>query len=107
MDFVPGIGRLNAAVGVGFGLNVGEVSGAVEANNNVFIIELADYFAADSTAFEDERLALRDELLGVAQESRLQDWLQGLRDVARIVDRREEVLNVDPADAQQQIPIGF
>ena len=107
VDFVPGIGRLNAAVGVGFGLNVGEVSGAVEANNNVFIIELADYFAADSTAFEDERLALRDELLGVAQESRLQDWLQGLRDVARIIDRREEVLNVDPADAQQQIPMGF
>jgi peptidyl-prolyl cis-trans isomerase D len=108
VDFVPGIGRLNAAVGAGFGLNIGEVSAAVEANNNVFIIELADYFAADSTAFEDGRLALRDELLGVAQESRIQDWLQGLRDVARIIDRREEVLNVDPADAQQpQIPLGF
>ena len=107
VDFVPGIGRMNAAVGVGFGLNIGDVSSAVEANNNVFIIELADYVAADSAAFEDARLALRDELLGVAQESRLQDWLQGLRDVARIIDRRDEVLNVDPADAQQQIPIGF
>ena len=106
LDFVPGIGRLNAAVGVGFGLNIGEVSGAVEANNNVFIIELADYFPADSTSFEDERLVLRNELLGVAQESRLQDWLQGLREVARIIDRRDEVLNVDPADAQQ-IPGGF
>ncbi len=106
VDFVPGIGRLNAAVGAGFGLNIGEVSGAVEANNNVFIIEVADYFAADSTAFEDQRLALRDELLGLAQQSRLQDWLEGLREVARIVDRREEVLNADPADAQQ-IPGGF
>ncbi len=107
VDFVPGIGRLNAAVGAGFGLNIGEVSAAVEANNNVFIIELVDYFAADSTAFEDERLVLRDELLGVAQESRLQNWLQGLREVARIIDRREEVLNVDPADAQPQIPLVF
>ena len=106
MDFVPGIGRLNAAVGAGFGLNIGEVSGAVEANNNVFIIELADYFAADSTTFEDQRVALRDELLGVAQESRLQNWLQGLREVARIIDRRDEVLNVDPEDAQQ-LPGGF
>ena len=106
VDFVPGIGRLNAAVGAGFGLNIGEVSGAVEANNNVFIIELADYFAADSTAFEDQRVALRDELLGVAQESRLQNWLQGLREVARIIDRRDEVLNVDPEDAQQ-LPGGF
>ena len=104
IDFVPGIGRLNAAVGAGFGLNIGDVSSAVEANNNVFIIELADYFAADSTAFEDERLLLRDEMLGFAQQSRLQEWLQGLREVARIIDRRDEVLNVDPADAQQ--PIG-
>jgi len=108
LDFVPGIGRLNAAVGAGFGLNIGDVSGAVEANNNVFLVELADYFPADTTAFEDERLALRDELLGVAQQSRLQDWLQGLREVARIVDRRDEVLNVDPADVQQPLgPYGF
>ena len=106
LDFVPGIGRLNAAVGAGFGLNIGDVSGAVEANNNVFLIELADYFPADSTAFEDERLVLLDELLGVAQQSRLEDWLQGLREVARIIDRRDEVLNVDPADAQQ-LPGGF
>jgi peptidyl-prolyl cis-trans isomerase D len=106
LDFVPGIGRMNAAVGAGFGLNIGEVTGVVEANNNVFIIELADYFAADSTAFEDQRLVLRDELLGVAQQSRLQSWLQGLRDVARIIDRRDEILNADPADAQQ-IPGGF
>ncbi len=106
LDFVPGIGRMNAAVGAGFGLNIGEVTGAVETNNNVFIIELADYFAADSTAFEDQRLVLRDELLGVAQQSRLQNWLQGLREVARIIDRRDEVLNTDPADTQQ-IPGGF
>jgi peptidyl-prolyl cis-trans isomerase D len=107
MDFVPGIGRLNAAVGAGFGLNIGEVSGAVEAENNVFIIELADYFAPDSTAFEGERLALRDQLLGAAQQSRLQDWLQGLREVARIVDRRDEVLNADPVDPLQQMPLIF
>ena len=108
MDFVPGIGQLNAAVGAGFGLLIGDVSGAVEANNNVFIIELADYFAADTTAFEDERLALRDELLGAAQQTRIQDWILGLRAVARIIDRRDEVLNVDPEDAQQQqMPLVF
>jgi peptidyl-prolyl cis-trans isomerase D len=106
LDFVPGIGRLNAAVGAGFGLNIGDVSGAVEANNNIFLIELADYIPADSTAFEDERSVLQDELLGVAQQSRLQDWLQGLHEVARIIDKRDEVLNVDPADAQQ-LPGGF
>jgi len=107
LDFVPGIGRLNAAVGAGFGLNIGDVSGAVEADNNVFIIELADYFPADSLAFEGERVALRDQLLGIEQQNRLQEWLLGLREVARIVDRRDEVLNVDPEDVQQQFPMAF
>lgn len=101
VDFVPGMGRLNAAVGAGFGLNIGDVSGAVAANNNVFIIELNEYFAPDSTVFEAERLLLRDEMLGLAQQTRLQEWLQGLRDVARIIDKRDEVLNTDPVDAQQ------
>ena len=104
VDFVPGMGRLNAAVGAGFGLNIGDVSGAVAANNNVFIIELNEYFAPDSTVFEAERLLLRDEMLGLAQQTRLQEWLQGLRDVARIIDKRDEVLNADPVDAQR--PIG-
>lgn len=104
VDFVPGMGRLNAAVGAGFGLNIGDVSGAVAANNNVFIIELNEYFAPDSTVFEAERLLLRDEMLGLAQQTRLQEWLQGLRDLARIIDKRDEVLNADPVDAQQ--PIG-
>ena len=108
LDFVPGIGQLNAAVGAGFGLNIGDVSGAVEANNNVFIIEVTEYFAPDSTAFEDERLALRDQLTGAARQSRLQNWILGLREVARIIDRRDEVLNVDPADTQQQqMPLIF
>jgi hypothetical protein len=104
VDFVPGMGRLNAAVGAGFGLNIEDVSSPVAANNNVFIIELTEYFGPDSTAFVVERLPLRDEMLGLAQQTRLQEWLQGLRDVARIIDRRDEVLNADPADAQQ--PIG-
>jgi len=107
MDFVPGIGQLNAAVGAGFGLNIGDVSGAVEANNNVFIIELAEFFAADSATFEDELSVLRDQLLGFSQQTRLQEWLEGLRAGARIIDRRDEVLNADPVDAQQQIPLAF
>ena len=108
VDFVPGLGRLNAAVGSGFGLNVGEISGVIEATNNVFIIKLADYFAADTTVFEDERLARREELQGFAQQTRMQEWLNGLRDIARIEDRRDEVLNVDPTEEQvPQMPLVF
>ena len=103
VDFVPGLGRLNAAVGAGFGLYQGRVSDVVEANNNAFILELVDYFAADTTMFEEERVAQRSQMVALTQQTRLQDWLQGLRAAARIVDRRDEVLNVDPAD-QPLIP---
>ncbi len=107
MDFVPGLGRLNAAVGAGFGLYQGQVSSVVEANNNVFILELVDYMAADTSAFEEERATQRTQMVASVQQTRLQDWLQGLRSAARIIDRRAEVLNVDPADQQQQLPLVF
>ncbi len=103
MDFVPGLGRMNAAVGAGFGLYQGQVSGVVEANNNAFILELVDYMAADTTVFEEERVAQRSQLVAGVQQTRLQEWLEGLRAAARIIDRRDEVLNVDPAD-QPLIP---
>ena len=103
MDFVPGLGRLNAAVGAGFGLYQGQVSNVVEANNNAFILELVDYMAADTTVFEEGRLVQRSQMVASVQQTRLQEWLKGLRDAARIIDRRDEVLNVDPAD-QPLIP---
>ncbi len=106
VDFVPGLGRLNAALGAGFGLYQGQVSDVVAANNNAFIIELVDYIAADTALFEEEKEALRAQIVAGVQQTRLQDWLQGLEAVARIVDRRDEVLDVDP-DQQPQIPLVF
>ena len=105
MDFVPGLGRLNAAVGAGFGLYQGQVSRVVEANNNAFILELVDYMAADTTLFEEGRVAQRLLMVANVQQTRLQDWLQGLRSAARIIDRRDEVLNVDPDDQPLVPPI--
>jgi peptidyl-prolyl cis-trans isomerase D len=97
-DFVNGLGRMNAAVGAGFGLNEGEVSEAIEANNNAFLIQLVAFSPADSTAFAEGIEAQRAVRVGSLQQTRLQAWLQGLREVAKIVDRRDEVLNQDPAD---------
>ena len=59
--------------------------------------------AADTTVFEEGRLVQRSQMVASVQQTRLQEWLKGLRDAARIIDRRDEVLNVDPAD-QPLIP---
>ncbi len=103
-DFVPGLGRMNAAIGASFGMNENEVSEAIQANSNVFLIQQTGFTAADSAAFETQRVVQRQSMIASLQQARLQQWLQGLRDSATIDDRRDEVLNQDPAtQAQHQL----
>jgi peptidyl-prolyl cis-trans isomerase D len=97
-DFVNGLGRMNAAVGAGFGLNEGEVSHVIEANNNAFLIQLMAFTPADTTMFAQGLVGQRAAMVTSVQQTRLQAWLAGLREVAKIVDKRDDVLNQDPAD---------
>ena len=103
-DFVSGLGQYNAAVGTAFGLEIGEVSDAVQANQNVFIIERTGSEAADSLDWVSQIDVQRMQFLGAIREQRLVEWIEALRATADIVDRREEVLN-PPDDANQiQMP---
>ncbi len=106
IDFVPGLGRQNAAVGTAFGLSSGEVSGVVQAAQNIFIIERVGGEAADSLAFVAQLEFQRAQSIGTVRQQRFQQWLAALRDNARIVDRRDAVLNPDP-DATPQLPAVF
>jgi parvulin-like peptidyl-prolyl isomerase len=107
IDFAQGLGRLNAATGAGFGLNIGEFSDAIEANNNVFLLQLLDHIPADSLAFESESETLRNQLTQLAQQTRLREWMESMRVVSKIIDRRDEVLNADPDNTQPQMPLVF
>ena len=99
-EFVPGLGFRTAAVGVAFGLEVGEVSNAVEANQNAFVVEKTGWEAADSLAWVDQVDAQRSQVVAAVRNQRLTQWIDGLRESAQIVDRREEVLA--PPDETQQ-----
>lgn len=106
-EFVPGLGQYNPAVGTAFGLEIGEVSGAVQANQNAFVIERTASEAADSLTWVSQVDVQRMQLLEVLREQRLVEWIDALRADANIVDRREEVLN-PPEDANQiQLPTVF
>ncbi|MEQ9399326.1 MAG: SurA N-terminal domain-containing protein [Longimicrobiales bacterium] len=107
VDFVPGVGRQNAAVGTAFGLTVGEVSEAVATPANVFVIELLGREPADSTAWLDQRDQQRAQTVAALQQQRLQEWITALRDAARVVDRRAEVLQPADEDQQVQLPMMF
>lgn len=107
-DFVPGLGRYNAAIGAAFGLEVGEVTDVVATPANSFILELLSRTAADSLAWVEQRQQQRAQLLQTLRQDRLEEWLEGLRENARITDRRAEVLQpVDDQPLQQQRGYGM
>lgn len=105
-DFVPGIGRYNAAVGAAFGLEVGEVSDVVVTPANAYVIQPLDRLPADSSAWLDQVDQQRQAVVAVAQQQRLQEWISALRAAARIVDRRDEVLQA-PEEEPVQMPLVF
>lgn len=106
-DFVPALGRLNAAIGAAFGLNEGEVSNVVEANNNVLIIEQVGYTPADSIAWDQQVVGQRLAVTQSLRQTRLEQWLSGVRAAAKIVDLRDIVLRgpIDSGPNQIQAPI--
>ncbi|HZD06205.1 MAG TPA: hypothetical protein VE173_14945, partial [Longimicrobiales bacterium] len=101
-DLVPGLGHHTAAVGAAFGLRPGEVSDPVTAERNVFIIEQTARTPADSTAWEAQKDSQRSQLLAQAEQQRVTQWVEGLREAARIVDRRDQVLQPATEDLPQQ-----
>jgi len=103
-DFVPGLGRQNAAIGVSFGMALEEVSDPVAVPGNVFIVQKLAHALADSVEWEAQKDAQRDQLATALQQRRLDLWLDGLRANARIVDRRAEVLQ--PVDEDAPLPRG-
>lgn len=107
-DFVPGLGRFNAAIGAAFGLDIGEVSDVVESPSNAFVIEVLARTPADSTAWLAQRESQRQQVRSQLEQRRIQEWLESLRAAARIVDRRDEVLQAPDEDAPlQQQGFGF
>ncbi len=96
-QFFPGLGVRNPAVGAAMGLEVGEIGGPVVWNNMVFLVQPLEFLPADSAAFEEEKATQRARLSFTVQQQRLQQWIQGLRETARIVDRREAVFQANQA----------
>jgi len=108
-DFVPGLGRQNAAVGAAFGLADGGFSVPVRTGTNVFILQRLSSTPADRGAFEAVKEQLRFQTVQLIQQQRLDEWLAGLREATRVVDRRREVFRAaeDAAANGPRMPLAF
>lgn len=106
-DFVPGIGRQNAAIGAAFGLEPGQVSDVITTPANAYVIEVLSRTAADSTAWLAQLPQQRQAAIQAEQQQRLQEWISALRAAAEIRDRRDVVLAPQDPDAVQGLPPVF
>ena len=88
---VPGIGRLNEAVGASFGLPVGATSAPVKTEDGVFVVRVDARVNADRAAWEVQKEQQRQQLLLRLRRQRIQDFVTALRKEADVDDRRSEV----------------
>jgi len=85
------LAREPLVVGAAFGLQVGERSPVIAGDAGFFIIESLGRKLADSSAWLAQRDTQRAPLLASARQARIQQYMEGLRAKAQIVDRRKEI----------------
>jgi parvulin-like peptidyl-prolyl isomerase len=84
-------------------LEVGQISDPVVSDNTVYLIQLQELTPADSTAWEEQKELQRARAVFTVQQRRLEQWIEGLREAADIVDRRDEVFQ---SSQDQPVPTG-
>jgi peptidyl-prolyl cis-trans isomerase D len=92
VDYVPGLGQANAAVGAAFGLEVGQLSGLIATSEAFFVVQTTERTPADRDEWLAQRDLQRQQVMAVLQNQRINQYLEGLRAEARIVDQRDRVL---------------
>ena len=100
--FVPGLGRLNSAVGAAFSLPIGAISEPIATDEGVYVVRVDRRVEAARDAFEAQKANQRSNAMRVLQEARIREFMEGLREGAEIKDRRKQ-LNA-AARAQSAVP---
>lgn len=89
--FVPGLGRLNEAVGAAFSLPAGSVSAPIVTDDGVFVLRVERRVEADKAAWEKQKDAQRKQATANLREARVRNYMDGLRKASKIKDRRKEL----------------
>ena len=98
-QFVPGLGRLNEAVGAAFTLPVGVVGKPVVTDQGVFVLRVDRRIQADSTSWAAQKETQRRDAISAIQQLRVRTFLSELRKEAKVDDRRKELNAASRAQA--------
>jgi peptidyl-prolyl cis-trans isomerase D len=100
-QFVPGLGRLNEAIGAAFTLPVGTVSSPIVTDQGTFLLRVDRRVAADSTAWVAQKENQRRDATSAIQQLRVRTFLSEIRKSAKVDDRRKQLNASARAQANQ------
>jgi len=100
VEFVPGIGQYNKAIGAAFGLPVGAVSAPIRTPDGVFVVRVERRVNTEKTLFDKQAAGLQRQRLQQLRQQKLQLFHVDLRKSAKIVDHRKDIY----AAARRQAP---
>lgn len=90
-DLVPGLGQFSEAVGAAFGVPQGAIAGPVVTRDGVFVLRVDRRVAADKGAWQAQKSIQRRQITPALRQARVRDYLTGLRESAKLDDRRKAV----------------
>jgi len=90
-QFAAGLGRNTEAVGAAFAAPPGEVVGPLDAGEAVVFLRVDDRTRANPELFVAVREQLRSQMQMQAAQANVNLWIEGLRETATIVDRRDRL----------------
>lgn len=91
LSFVPGIGQFNEVIGAAFSVAVGAVSPPVKTRTGVFVFRVDRRTNADRAAWEAQKAEQRRGLTEGLRQQRAREYLDNLREAAKIEDHRREI----------------
>ncbi len=91
LEFVAGLGRDTEAVGAAFGAPVGAVVGPLDAAETIVFLRVDERVEANPEMFVAVREQLRSQVRFQLAQQRATQWIEGLRENATIVDRRDRL----------------
>ena len=79
-------------VGTAFGLDVGQQSGLIDTKQGIYVLKVLEHTKADSAAFVKDLDNYRPRMINLARQDRVRNYLEALRQAAKVVDDRKKVL---------------
>jgi peptidyl-prolyl cis-trans isomerase D len=79
-------------VGTAFGLEVGQRSPLLDTKQGLYVIKALEHTKADSATFVKELDQFRPQMINLARQERVRNYLAALHDAAKVVDNRKKVL---------------